>query len=66
MNRKPLFTKKHYEAIAELLHDSIEKGDIADNPSVTTDELADFFAKDNANFNKDRFHERVVRGRVQS
>lgn len=66
MNRKPLFTKKHYEAIAELLHVSIEKGDIVVNPSVTKEELADFFSKDNVNFNKDRFHERVIRGRVQS
>ena len=55
----PKFAKRHYEAIAEAMQDSCPEQHWAANKraqwEVTRNRLADVFARDNGNFQYDRF-----------
>lgn len=50
-------TKKHYEAIAKILHQSVQydfEGDYGLTTKVVN-ELADYFEQENPKFNRERF-----------
>jgi len=53
-----MFTKRHYEAIAKIIHDT--ETDVDNN--LFLDRLCTYFKGDNEKFNKDRFL-RVCRGK---
>jgi len=63
MSKKPLFTKKHYMAIAELLRNTNDPEDRY-NPTISMNGLSFFFSEDNPNFDVGKFVEAVTKGQV--
>jgi len=49
----PLFTQRHYEVIAKLMGETLDA-------YAFTQDLVEYFAKDNPRFNKQRFAAAVV------
>jgi stalled ribosome rescue protein Dom34 len=53
---KKMFTKQHYKAIAEIVKRRVDTStSCLISPAMLSKELADYFAKDNPNFDRDKF-----------
>ena len=50
-----MFTRKHYRAIAEIIKETANKAYQITHTKTLTEKLADFFAADNPNFNREKF-----------
>jgi hypothetical protein len=57
MNNSPMFTKRHYEAVAETIQQIPTAGDKLDSlrREVVANLFVATFARDNGNFQRDRF-----------
>lgn len=50
-----MFTKQHYEAIAEIIHSRTISWEVAEEIRYIAIDLADYFQRDNPRFNRGRF-----------
>ena len=56
MPKQPIFTKKHYESIAKMIHDIYLPSQLPRDGGNVIYYLADLFAEDNPNFNRGKFY----------
>ena len=58
-----MFTKQHYEAVASSLNNAYKsiKGVEGDTFWLVFNKLTDMFVKDNPNFDKEKFGDKVIK-----
>jgi len=50
-----MFQKQHYEAVANIIRDLVDNANNIDRDDLV-EHLADYFEKDNENFDRDKFY----------